>query len=180
MKHLLRILEIQHIREGKVLWEAFDLPNTLHLDGEEFILSSVFRTTSGIVIPSFFYVGMDNRGTVTVTDNMYSLTTEPQGNGYSRQPVSSATGFTIEQFVLPGDTTGINHWRAKSGIVSFTAVGAAWGPVSNVFLTDRLDNTGYLISTAPLGTTRSVSPGDNLTFRFALNVVDVNSITQGG
>jgi len=175
MKHLLRILEIQHIRDGKVIWEATDLPNTLHLDGEEFLLSTVFRSTSGIIIPSFFYVGMDNRSTVNVTDNMQSLTTEPTGNGYSRQPVSSATGFTIEQFTIQGDTSGIQHWRAKSGVVAFTASGASWGPVSNVFLTDRIDNSGYLISTAPLGSTRSVGPGDNLTFRFSLNVVDNGS-----
>ena len=178
MKHLLRILEIQHIRDGKVIWEAFNIPNTLHLDGEEFLLSTVFRSSSGIVIPNFFYIGMDNRSTVAVTDNMQSLTTEPQGNGYSRQPVSSATGFTIEQFTLDGDTSGTLHWRAKSSIESFTASGASWGPVSNVFLTDRIDNTGYLISTAPLGTTRMVAPGDNLTFRFALNVVD-STVTTG-
>ncbi len=172
MKHLLRILEIRHIREGKVLWEAFNLKNTLHLEGEQFLLSTVFRSTAGIVIPSFFYLGMDNRQQINVSDNMYSITTEPQGNGYTRQAVSSATGFTIEQFAVPGDSSGILHWRAKSQLIAFTASGAAWGPVSNVFLTDRMDNTGYLISSAPLGTTRSVSPGDNLTFRFALNVVD--------
>jgi hypothetical protein len=172
MKHLLRILEIQHIRKGKVIWEAFNLPNTLHLDGEEFILSTVFRSTSGIVVPSFFYIGMDNRGTVSITDNMTNITTEPTGNGYSRQPVSSATGFTIEQFTITGDDSGVQHWRAKSQILSFSASGGTWGPVSNVFLTDRIDNAGYLISTAPLGTTRNVAPSDNLTFRFALNVVD--------
>ncbi len=168
MKPLLRILEIQHLRQGKVLWEAKNLPNTMHLDGEQFILSTIFRSTAGIAIPSFFYVGMDNRSSVTITDNMQSITTEPTGNGYSRQPVSSATGFTIEQF----DLSGVQHWRAKSQIVSFGASGSQWGPVSNVFLTDRLDSSGYLISTAPLGTTRNVSPGDAVTFRFALHIVN--------
>ena len=175
MMHLLKILEIQHTRNGEVIWEAFDLPNTFHLDGEQFLLSTVFRTTSGIVVPCFFYLGMDNRNSVTIADNMLSLSTEPSGNGYSRQPVSSATGFIIEQFSIPSDT-GKLHWRAKSVVVSFTASGAPWGPVSNVFLTDRIDNTGYLISTAPLGTTRNVAPGEGLTFRFSLNLVD-NSIS---
>ena len=173
-RHLLRILEIKHIREGKVIWEAHDIPNTLHLNGEQFILSTVFNTVGGMVIPSFYYLGMDNRSNVQITDNMQSITTEPSGNGYSRQPISSSTGFTIEQFTLSGDTSGIQHWRAKSHIVTFTASGSQWGPVSNVFLTDRLDNTGNLIATAPLGTTRSVSPSDTVTFQFALNLVDTS------
>jgi hypothetical protein len=172
MKHLLTITEIKHIKDGKVIWEAFNIPNTLHLEGEEFVLSTVFRSASGIAIPSFYYLGMDNRDVVSVTDNMQSLTTEPSGNGYSRQAVSSATGFTIEQFTIEGDSSGIQHWRAKSQIVAFTASGSSWGPVSNVFLTDRIDDTGYLISTAALGVTRLVGPGETLTFRFTLNVVD--------
>lgn len=172
MKHLLKILEVQHKKGDKVLWESFNIPNTLHLSGEEFILSALFRSASGIVVPSFYYLGMDNRSTIDVSDNMESLTTEPSGNGYSRQAVSSATGFTVEQFTISGDTSGLLHWRAKTQIVAFTASGGSWGPVSNVFLTNLIDNSGYLISTASLGTTRTVASGETLTFRFAFNVVD--------
>jgi hypothetical protein len=168
MKHLLTILEIQHLREGKVIWEAKNLPNTFHLEGERFILSAMFRSTAGISIPSFYYLGMDNRSTLSVGDNMASISTEPTGNGYSRQAVSSATGFEIEEYTADD----LDHWRAKSTIVSFSASGSQWGPVTNVFLTDRLDNNGYLISTAPLGTTRFVGAGENITFRFAVDLVD--------
>lgn len=169
MKHLLRILDIQHTdKNGGVLWEAKNLKNTLHLEGEEFILSAMFRTTNGIAVPSFYYLGMDNRTTVSPSDNMVSISTEPSGNGYSRQALSSATGFTIESYTLSSDS----HWRARSQVVSFSASGGQWGPVSTVFLTDRLDKTGYLISTAPLGTTRYVGAGESLTFRFALTLFD--------
>lgn len=166
MKHLLKILDIKHIRNKEVIWESRDILNTFHIDGEEFILSTIFRSVAGISIPSFFYLGMDNRSTIDITDNMQSITTEPSGNGYSRQPVSSATGFTIEQFTV----NDVEHWRAKSSIVSFDASGSQWGPVSNVFLTDRNDDTGYLISTASLGTTRNVAAGDSITFRFSLSL----------
>lgn len=173
MKHLLKILEIKHIdKDGKVLWEKENLLNTFHLEGEQFMLSTVFRSTGGIAIPSYFYLGADNRSTVAIADNMQSITTEPSGNGYSRQAVSSATGFTIEQFTISGDTSGLQHWRAKSAILAFSASGAKWGPVSNVFITDRLDNAGHLIATSPLGTTRNVAAGESLTFRFALGLVD--------
>jgi hypothetical protein len=168
MKHLLRILEIQHLRDNKVIWEAKDLLNTLHIDGEKFMLSALFKTTAGIAVPSFYYLGMDNRSSVEKTNNMSSITTEPTGNGYSRQPVSSATGFTIEGY----SSGGLDHWRAKSQVVSFSASGGQWGPVSNVFLTDRLDDTGYLIATAPLPGSRSLAAGEIITFRFALNLVD--------
>lgn len=172
MKHLLTILEACHKKNDEIIWEAFNIPNTLHLEGEEFMLSALFKSTAGITVPSFYYIGMDNRSTVSISDNMNSLTTEPSGNGYSRQAISSATGFTIEQFTITGDDSGIQHWRAKTQILAFTASGGSWGPVSNVFLTNLIDDSGYLISTASLGTTRSVGPGESLTFRFALNVVN--------
>lgn len=172
MKHLLRILEVQHIKDNEVIWEAFNIPNTLHLGGEQFMISALFRSAAGISVPSFYYIGMDNRSTVSITDNMGSLTTEPASNGYSRQAVSSATGFIIEEFTVSGDTSGIQHWRARSQILAFTATGGSWGPVSNVFLTNRNDNGGYLISTASLGTTRTVGAGETLNFRFALNLIN--------
>lgn len=164
----MRILEVRHLRGEKVLWEAQNLLNTLHLEGEEYMLSALFRTTSGVTVPSFYYLGMDNRTTISPSDNMVSISTEPSGNGYSRQAVSSATGFTIENYTL----SSASHWRASSQVISFSGAGGQWGPVSSVFLTDRLDKTGYLISTAPLGTTRFVGDGESMTFRFLLSMFD--------
>lgn len=164
IKHLLKILDIQHIRDGKIIWEKKNILNTFHLDGEQFILSTIFNSVAGITVPNFFYLGMDNRSTISVSDNMQSLTTEPTGNGYSRQAVSSATGFTVEE--------NSGHWRAKSQTVSFSASGSSWGPVSNVFLTDRSDDTGYLISTAPLGVTRTIAPTDAITFKFSVSLAN--------
>jgi len=168
MKHLMQILDVKHLRGEEVLWEAKNLLNTFHLEGEEFILSAMFRTTNGVAVPSFYYLGMDNRTTVSPTDSMVAISTEPSGNGYSRQALSSATGFEIETYTLGA----ASHWRARSQVVSFSASGGQWGPVSTVFLTDRLDKTGYLISTAPLGTTRYVNTGESLTFRFILKLFD--------
>lgn len=173
MLHFLRILEVVHKDEnGNVLWENKNIPNTFHLQGEEFILSSLLRTVSGISVPSFYYIGMDNRTTLSPSNNMASINTEPNGNGYSRQAVSSATGFTIENYTL----ANVSHWRAVSQVVSFTASGGSWGPVSSVFLTNQLDSNGYLISTAPLGTTRTIGNGEVISYRFVLNLFD-ESIT---
>jgi hypothetical protein len=168
MLHLMKILEVQHIKDGKVIWENKNILNTFHLEGEEFILSALFRTVSSVSIPSFYYIGMDNRTSPSPTDNMVGISTEPSGNGYSRQPVSSATGFTIENYTL----NSAQHWQARSQVISFTGSGGSWGPVSSVFLTDKLDTSGFLISTAPLGTTRTIGNGEVLSFRFILNLFD--------
>lgn len=163
------ILEVRHIRDGEVIWEERNLKNTLHLEGEQFILSALFRTITGVSVPSFYYLGLDNRTSLLLSDNMATLSTEPTGNGYSRQPISSSTGFALENY----SSGGYDHWKAKSQIVAFTASGSQWGPVSNVFLTDRVDDSGFLISTAALGVTRVVLPTESLTFRFTMTLVDV-------
>lgn len=165
MKHLLTILEIDHVRDGKVIWREENLKNVLHTQGEEYMLTALFKTTL-LTVPTFYYLGLDNRTTPTAADAMpSSIQGEPTTNGYSRQAVSSASGFTIEE------VDGIT--RATSLVVSFTASGGSWGPVSNLFLTDKINNTGYLIATAPLGTARTLQNGDFITMRFALALKDV-------
>ena len=168
-RHFLEILEVQHLRNGEVIWENKNILNTFHVEGELFVLSSLLRTSGDISVPSFYYLGLDNRTTLSVADNMAGISTEPSGNGYSRQPVSSSTGFTIEEFVSSVDS--LSHWRAKSTIVSFSASGGSWGPVSNVFMTTELNNTGYLISSASLGVTRTLTSGDSFNLRFALRLI---------
>jgi hypothetical protein len=165
MKHLLTILEVDHVRDGKVIWQNKHLPNVLHKQGEEYMLTALFKTTL-LTVPTFYYLGLDNRTTPDIADALPTgLQGEPTSNGYSRQAVSSASGFTIEE------VDGV--MRATSLVVSFTASGGTWGPVSNLFLTDKINNTGYLIATAPLGSTRTLQDGDFITMRFALALKDV-------
>jgi hypothetical protein len=164
MKHLLTIQEVKHIRENKVIWQAENLKNVLHKQGEEFMLSALFKTTLASV-PSFYYLGLDNRSLLQLTDQISSsLSGEPTSNGYTRQPVSSASGFLLEE------VSGI--YRATSLVVSFSATGGSWGPVQNIFITDRIDNLGYLIATAPLGSSRTVNSGDIFTLKFGLSLRD--------
>jgi hypothetical protein len=165
MKHLLTILEIDHVRDGKVIWREENLKNVLHTQGEEYMLTALFKTTL-VSVPTFYYLGLDNRATVLAADALpLSLQGEPTTNGYNRQAVSSASGFTIEE------VDGIT--RATSIVVSFQASGGSWGPVTNLFLTNMINNTGYLIATAPLGTARTLQDGDFITMRFALALKDV-------
>lgn len=164
MRHLLTLLEVNHIRDGKVIWKANDLKNVTHLQGDEFCLYSLFQTTVAST-PTFYYIGLDNRDTLSVNDAMPSgLLNEPTTNGYSRQPVSSASGFTVSK------VSGV--YRATSLVVAFSATGGSYGPVKNVFLTNRIDNNGYLIASVALGSSRTFSDGDTFTLQFGLSLRD--------
>lgn len=86
---------------------------------------------------------------------------EPSGNGYSRQPASSTTGFTIV------NAGGI--YQARSNIVIFAAITGSWGPVINLFLTDASSGTvGNLYSTAILSTPIILSAGETISVRFSM------------
>ena len=162
---LIRILEIQCVKDGDVLWKEENLYNIFHSEGEEFMLSAVF--TGGVTntfIPEYYYFGLDNRTTLDATDTMTSLTQEPSTNGYTRQMIASTGQFTISQ------VGGI--YVAESPIVSFSASGGAWGPVRNLFLTTQTDVTGYLISSVPLSQQVTVEDGASINVRMALGLKD--------
>ena len=166
MKHdnwhgLMRIIEIQHIRDNKIIWEAHDILNTLHFLGEEFMLKGLF-TNAGDNIPDNYYLGLDNRTDILAADTMASLSEEPTSNGYLRQAVNSTSGFVVEI------KNGIH--RAVSQIVSFSATGVGWGPVKNIFLANTSDTSGYLIASAPLSSPITTVGGDTINMRMSLSL----------
>lgn len=114
------------------------MTSILHNEGEQFLLSVLFAGTSS---PSNYYLGLDNRTTLTATDTLASLVGEPTVNGYARQPISSSSFTVVSTF---------GAYQANTPIVTFSAAGGSWGPVSNLFLSTSLDNSGKLIATVTL------------------------------
>lgn len=162
---IMKVLEIKHWREGEVIWEQNNILNLLHLDGEEFVLRAAFNGGRiSNIIPENFYMGLDNRQAPSASDTMDSLIAEPTANGYTRQPISSAGDFTVVE--------DSSHFRAVSPIIAFQASSGSWGPVQNLFLTDRTDNTGFLISTAIIQTPITVNDGETVTLRLAMQLRD--------
>jgi hypothetical protein len=161
---LMEILSVEHIRDGKVLYREENIKNTLHFLGEAFLLQALFMGgySPSIYIPDQYYLGLDARGTIAVADTMASVFNEPFVNGYTRQPVSSTNGFSLDV------VSGVH--RATSQIVSFSAAGGSWGPVSNIFLSDKPNNTGVLISSAQLTSPVTVLSGDSVNMRMALSL----------
>jgi len=108
------IEEIKHFDEdGHCIWEAYNLPNVWHIEGQQFVLSLAFDRDGGYSAPTNYYAGVDARDAVAVDDTLSDITDEPSSNGYSRQTISSTTGFTVS---LVGSTM-----KAISGILSFSA-----------------------------------------------------------
>lgn len=170
MKHLLTIIEIEHVaKNGKVLWQANNLQNTLHTSGEEFALKALFTNGKvSTIIPTNYYFGLDNRTTINVDDTMTTIADtggEPSTNSYFRQAVASLNQFTISLTI-----EGINI--ARSPIVSFVASGGSWGPVTNLFLTDQTDNSGYLIASVSLTSALTVEDGEGIHMRMGLSLKD--------
>jgi hypothetical protein len=165
MKHLLKVIEIQHIRDGKVIWEDKNLYNTLHTLAEQYFLSVLF---GGVTPPANYFMGLDNRGTITVDDTMESLVDEPTANGYLRQQVSSSSGWNIQQVTI----NETNIYQAIGSIITFQANGGSWGPVNNLFMTTTSDNSGVLLASVILSQEVTLNSGDSINMRMSLSLRD--------
>jgi len=166
--HLVRIQEIQHLsKTGEVLWSNKDLKNILHLEGEEFILKALFNggNDPNTFIPDEYYFGLDNRFSLDAEHNMDSLVNEPTTAGYTRQSLSSTNGFTVIEVTE-------DVLRAQSIILTFEAIGSSWGPVSNLFMTDQPDDSGFLICSVATGSTFTVDDGESVTMRMTFGLRD--------
>lgn len=160
---LVKILEIQHVRDGKVIWEDKNLYNTLHVGGELFILTCCFDN-DGTFPPAQYYFGLDNRATITTDDLISDVTDEPTANGYLRAAVNSAGQFSVDL------ANGV--YRATSQIVTFSASGGSWGPVKNLFMATTSNDDGILIASSPLSASITVASGDSINMRMALALKD--------
>jgi len=166
---ILKVLEIEHIRDGKVIWSDKNLYNTLHTEGEGYLLEILFKNPNdGSLPPEYYYLGLDARTSIEVSDNMAAIIDEPVGNGYFRQLVSSkpeqSTGWLI--------TSNSGYTKALGSIITFTAAGGSWGPVSTLFLTNQNDNDGVLISSVALSDEATLDDGDVINLRMALTLRD--------
>lgn len=171
---ILKILEIQHLDVKKnVIWEAKNLRNTLHKEGEAFLLNAVFAggRTSNLFIPNNYYFGLDNRSSISANDTMSTIANgsfEPSTGGYSRQAIASISAFTVALTNLgPG-----SYYQATGPIITFTASGSSWGPVKNLFLTTAINNGGSLLCSVALAEAITVNSGQSISMRMGISLRD--------
>lgn len=165
---LLIIDEVKHLdKDGNVIWQNNNIKNTLHTQGEEFVLKALF--SSDVEIPENYYFGLDNRSTIALADTLEDVVeTEPASSGYERQMVNSVDDF---QFEIVG-----GNWRAKGAVVTFQAIGGSWGPIKNIFLSNQSQlmnpELGALISSAYLGQTVEPTAGESMSLRMIIALKD--------
>lgn len=162
---LVKILEIQHLRNGKIIWEDKNIYNTFHIGGEMYMLACCFDNP-GNFPPPFYYFGLDSRETISSSDLITDISGEPSGNGYLRSSISSSDQFIID--VVEG------VYRATSQIITFNSTGSGWGPVNNIFLATTIDNSGVLISSNALSSPLTLENTDSISMRVGLSLRDVS------
>lgn len=148
------IWTVRHLdAQGRLLWADCG-HNMLHDEGEHFFCDVIFNETQSV--PAAYYLGLDNRASLAEADTLASLSGEPSGNGYARQPVNSDdTDFTVSQ--ESGD------FQAKTKTVTFTASGGSIGPVTKMFLCTVVSGTeGVLIASRALSQERTLADTESL------------------
>ena len=149
---------VNHIRNGKVIWEIIDKKNMLVDAGEKAIIDTFFRANAALYFGATnFWVGVYN-GSIGETTVLATIPNEPAIlYGYARQVVErSSVGWpTIEKD--DGD------WRVVSKTLSLTASGGNIGPVNGAFFGTSNDNNGTLIGNLQFGVERTIIPGDSFT-----------------
>ncbi len=144
-------------KNGNLKWAEENVPNLLHDEGEQAILSAYFDTDlSGFgAPPASLYVGLRTSSPGIAESDALTTLTEVSGTGYARQAVSTTAGFTLSQVS--------DAYRATSGNVVFTASGT-WSAAAALFLcTVSSGTSGKLIASVALSTSRTLVSGDTLT-----------------
>ena len=163
--HVLHIDRVTHTdKNGNILWSAEGIDNMLHDEGEMAILSAYFATgLAGYgAPPANLYFGLDARTTLVEADNLAALVGEvTTTSGYARQAVATTEAGTSGAAFYINQPAA--YYRADSKTVTFTASGAAWPAVKNLFLcTVSAGSTGKLISSLALTADRTLQDGDSL------------------
>jgi len=144
-------------RDGNPQWDELGIHNILHDEGEQIILQAFFDEQ--YTPTASYYISLDDRASLAEADTQGTMNaTEPSGNGYARQAVSTDTsGWTIS---VSGD------YQAASSTETFTASGGpipATGVVDNMGLSDTVSGTaGNMIASVALSTSRTITDGDSL------------------
>ena len=165
---LITVQEINLTNEkGEVLWENKNLKNMLHLQGDQFILNALFLGgVTNTYIPSSYYFGLDNRISLAASNTMSNISSggEPAIHGYSRNAVASVGAFTVSL------VSGV--YQAQCPILVYSASGGSWGPIRNLFMTNKSDYSGVLISSVALGQIITVSSGNSINLKMGMALKD--------
>lgn len=154
---LVKLIELKIVDlEGNVLFKKENINNVLQYEGQTLILSCMFGSET---VPTDYYVGLDNRSVVNVSDTMANIQLEPSGYGYARQSLTRNSNFDIQSSEPP---------KALSSTITFSATGGSYTATDMFLCTVQTGDSGKLISTVQFGTTITVSPTNLVSMKFAM------------
>ena len=141
------------------------VPNMLNQEGMGALLAMLFQDAQGVIAGGGnFYIGLKDIN-ASPTDTLATITGEPSGNGYARQPVvRSAVGWPVTNLI---NGSGM----ITSLVVNFTASGGNWSTVSRLFLCSVASGVGLLFAESASFTPITVTDGQTLPaqYEFFLN-----------
>lgn len=156
---ILIIDEIIIRRNNKIIYKENHIKNIFHASGQYFFLKILFKQQNA---PKKYYIGLDNRASLTIDDTLNTIEGEPIGKGYARQVIES------KNFEINKSQSG--NYRVIGPTLSFSATTSQWGPVRNLFLTNVSSGTdGFLVSSARLAESITLTPPDTATLKFAFS-----------
>ncbi len=163
------IMKIKYVEHrdcvGELINRQENIRNTLHSGGEAFLIQAAFiGGPVSSVIPDTYFIGLDNRESVAIADEMADIVGEPATGGYARNEVSSTDEFSLVY------SNGL--YSAVSPVLTFRSTSASWGPCANVFLAAEIDDEMTLLATAVLGQPISLGIGETITMRLSLQIRD--------
>lgn len=103
---------------------------------------------------AIFYIRLFN-DTPVKEDTIATLLGEPSGNGYEPQPLNADD---IDWPTLAEDS---GDWKITGKLVTFSASGSGWGPVTSMVLATS-GNGGEAVFWSMLSQARTVNAGENL------------------
>ena len=156
---LLYIEELLVKEKDQIILKKNNLKNVFHTGGQTLFLSCMFKNTS---VPNDYYVGLDNRNSISPNQTMADISGEPTVAGYSRQTLVKNTDFNF----IPDS----NPVKIRSSTITFGTTSESYS-ATNMFLCTVLTGTsGILISTISFGTTISVTPSKTVSMKFAMTL----------
>ena len=162
--HMGTSYKLAHRRGGKVIWESDWLHNSLSDQGEIELLATYFRSQAQ---RTTLYGRLYGAGFIPDDATLAApVATEVSGSGYA--PVSWTVGDT--DFAAPVQVgTGTKVGTTTSTTKTFTATGT-WTPAVNLVLATSTDNSGKLVASVPLSTTRTLVNTDTLDVSVAVGL----------
>lgn len=152
--------------QGNLLWTE-EAHNNLADEGEQHFLDVTLRNATGA---TQFYIGLSDSTTpcsIAETNNLTAASAgEPSSNGYAR------SDGLVERSNVGWPTLALDSgdYMATSTVETFVASGGSWGPVFCAFLATTIDNTGKLISYAPLSVGRTLASGESLQVTYKIKL----------